>query len=274
MVHPRLNAPPGACDCHMHVFEDGYPLAPTATFKPPHAPASAYQAVQKQLGLERVVVVQASGYGFDNACLLAAMKTFGAGARGVAVVRPDAPDAGLERLTRLGVRGVRYFMLPGGVLGWDTLEAVAARVRPFGWHVQLQLDGRELPRYRERLERLPVDLVIDHNGKFLEPVAVEHPAFQALLGLLDGGRVWVKLAAPYETSKIGPPGYDDVSVLSRALVRRNAQRCLWASNWPHPNRNPAPSNAAMLDLLLDWAGDEETARRILVDNPAQLYFKR
>jgi D-galactarolactone isomerase len=206
--------------------------------------------------------------------MLAAMKTFGAGARGVAVVQPDAPEAELERLTRLGVRGVRYFMLPGGALGWDTLERVAARVRPFGWHVQLQLDGRELPHYRERLERLPVDLVIDHNGKFLEPVAVEHRAFQALLGLLDSGRVWVKLAAPYETSKVGPPGYDDVSVLSRALVRRNPQRCLWASNWPHPNRNPQPSNAAMLDLLLDWAGDEETSRKILVDNPAQLYFKR
>ena len=37
---------PGACDSHMHVYEDAYPLAATATFKPPHAPASAYRAVQ------------------------------------------------------------------------------------------------------------------------------------------------------------------------------------------------------------------------------------
>jgi D-galactarolactone isomerase len=273
MNPPKLKAPPLACDCHMHVFEDGYALAPTATFKPPHAPASAYLEVQRQLGLERVVVVQASGYGFDNSCMLAAMKTFGAGARGVAVVGPDASEAELDRLTRLGVRGVRYFMLPGGVLGWDTLEAVAARVRPFGWHVQMQLDGRELPKYRERLSKLPVDLVIDHNGKYLEPVATDHPAFTALLEMLDSGRVWVKLAAPYETSKFGPPAYDDVSALSRALVKRNSQRCLWASNWPHPNRNPAPSNAAMLDLLPSLAGDEATVCRILADNPANLYFK-
>ena len=50
-----LRAPGGACDCHIHIYEDGVPLAPTATFKPPHAPLSAYRKVQEALGLERVV---------------------------------------------------------------------------------------------------------------------------------------------------------------------------------------------------------------------------
>jgi D-galactarolactone isomerase len=102
-------------------------------------------------------------------------------------------------------------------------------------------------------------------------VPPSHPAFGALLALLDGGRCWVKLSAPYETSKSGPPGYDDVSALARALVAAHAERCVWASNWPHPNIHPSPSNAAMLDLLLDWAPDEATRRRILVDNPTRLY---
>lgn len=44
---PPLNGYEGACDCHMHVFEDGRPLVPTATFKPPHAPATAYREVQR-----------------------------------------------------------------------------------------------------------------------------------------------------------------------------------------------------------------------------------
>jgi D-galactarolactone isomerase len=102
-------------------------------------------------------------------------------------------------------------------------------------------------------------------------VAIAHPAFQCLLRLLDTGRCWVKLSAPYETSKSGPPGYADVSVLARELVARNPQRCVWASNWPHPNRDPPPSNADMLDLLLGWAPDEAVRNRILVDNPAKLY---
>ena len=34
--------PAGACDCHVHAYDDAYPLAPTATFKPPHAPMANY----------------------------------------------------------------------------------------------------------------------------------------------------------------------------------------------------------------------------------------
>jgi D-galactarolactone isomerase len=92
-----------------------------------------------------------------------------------------------------------------------------------------------------------------------------------LLRLLDGGNTWVKLSAPYETSKVGPPHYADVSAIASALVTAVPGRCVWASNWPHPGRNSLPDTPLMLDLLLEWADDESTRRRILVDNPAQLY---
>ena len=96
---------------------------------------------------------------------------------------------------------------------------------------------------------------------------------EALLRLVDTGRCWVKLSAPYETSKTGAPGYEDVSRLARALVRHAPERMLWASNWPHPSAPPdaVPDDADLLDLLLDWAPDEATRRRILTDNPAELY---
>jgi D-galactarolactone isomerase len=157
------------------------------------------------------------------------------------------------------------------MLPLETLETMAARVAGFGWHVQMQLDGRDLEQYEKMFARLPVPVVIDHNGKFLEPVATDHPGFQALLRLLDGGNTWVKLSAPYETSKTGPPHYDDVSVLARALVAAAPDRCVWASNWPHPGISPVPDTALMLDLLLEWADDDATRHRILVDNPARLY---
>ena len=268
---PQLQAPPGACDTHMHIYEAGDAFAPTAVIKPPPAPLSAYREIQQQLNLERVVVVQPSGYGFDNRCTLDAVAALGANARCAVVPRPDVSDAELKQLHAAGARSVRYFMLPSGVLPWDTLESMAARIAPLGWHINLQLDGRDLAQYEAMLSRLPCALVIDHNGKFLEPVGVEHPGFRTLLKLLDGGRCYVKLSAPYETSKLGAPHYADVGVLARALVAANPERCLWASNWPHPNQNPQPSAAAMLDLLLEWADDEATRRRILVDNPARLY---
>jgi D-galactarolactone isomerase len=255
----------------MHIYDRRYKPAPTSLFPPPDAPLDAYCAVQRQLGLARAVIVQPNAYAFDNACTEEAVVALGANGRGIATVPSDIADAEIERLAHAGFRGARCFMLKGGLLSWDDVDAIAAKVAPFGWHVQLQLDGRDLPRHAGRIAQLATEVVIDHNGKFLEPVPPTHPSFRALLALLDGGRCWVKLSAPYETSKSGPPGYDDVSALARALVASHAERCVWASNWPHPNIHPSPSNAAMLDLLLDWAPDEATRRRILLDNPARLY---
>jgi D-galactarolactone isomerase len=257
----------------MHIYEDRFALAPTALFKPPHSPVANYLAMRKRIGIERTVVVQPSAYGFDNTCTLEAMAAIGPGARGIAVVKPDVTDGELERLTKAGMRGIRYFMLPGGALPWDTLEAMAARVKAFGWHVQLQLDGRTLPEREAMLKRLPGGLVIDHNGKFLEPVATDHASFKCLLRLLENGRTWVKLSAPYETSKTGAPAYADVGTLAKALAKAAPDRALWATNWPHPSvpKDKMPDEADLLDLMLDWAPSETARRKILVDNPATLY---
>lgn len=262
----------GACDCHMHVFDPAWPLAAGATVQPP--PASTlqhYQAVQSALGLTRAVIVQSSAYGFDNRCMLAALAKLGDNARGIATIEPTLDDASLKRLHVAGVRGVRFMMLNQPLLSWDALEPMAERIAPLGWHINLQLDGGEFGRLQHRLARLPVPLVIDHNGKFLSPPSVDAPPFRALRALMDTGRCWVKLSAPYETSRTGAPDYADVSVLAGTLARSYPQRCLWASNWPHVGRSIAPRDPDLLDLLRVWASDEATVRRILVDNPQQLY---
>ncbi len=272
---PQLKAPPGACDCHMHFYDvaERYPVAPTAAFLPPPATLADYRKVQQRLGLERVVVVQPTAYGTDNRCTMDAVTEIGEAARAVVVVdqgarRPRARDA-----DRDGARGIRFHMLQGGVLPWAILEEMAARVHAFGWHVQLQLNGRELPEREAMLRRLPGTLVIDHIGRFEDPVPPDHPAFRTLLGLLESGRVWIKLSAPYQSSKSGPPRYEDVSALARALVAAAPERMLWASNWPHPGQTDpaARDDAAALDHLLDWAPDDATRERILTENPAALY---
>jgi D-galactarolactone isomerase len=263
----------GACDCHFHIYGDtsAYPLAPTATFTPPHAPVAAYRAVQQALGLARAIVVQPTGYGFDNRCLLDALAELGTGARGVAVVRPEVPDDELHRLHRAGIRGVRFMMLTGGVLPWASLDGLAARIAAFGWHIDLQLDGHQLPAHEAALVRLPCPLVIDHLGKFLGPVHPDSAGFLALCRLLDTGRCWIKLSAPYESSRSGPPDYADVAPLLSVLAERYPERCVWASNWPHPNVRPAPANEPLLAWALELIGGSDARRKILVDNPARLY---
>jgi D-galactarolactone isomerase len=269
---PKLEAPPGTCDTHMHIYMPGYPVRPEVA-KPPVAPVSEYKKLCERLGIARTIFVQPNAYGADNSCLLAAMKEYGPNARGVAVVTRDVSDAELERLTKSGIRAIRFMLLPGGYLTNDDFDTLTARVHAFGWHVNLQVDGRTFPDREAQLRKVKGPLVIDHVGKFLEPVTPDHPSFRAMLRLLDSGRTWVKLSAPYEVSKVGRPLYGDVGALAKALVKAAPERMMWASNWPHPSATDAnrPDDAELLDLLLDWAPDEATRRKILVDNPAQLY---
>jgi D-galactarolactone isomerase len=268
----KLRVPKGACDTHMHFYDEKLPAAP-GTFLPGSFTVEDYRAMQQRLGLERVIVVQPNAYADDNSVTVNAIRALGKGAKGVAVVKLSASDAELERLTEAGICAVRIMTLHGGMLGFDVMDAVMARVHPFGWHANLQLDGRELPKYEAQIKRLPGKFVIDHTGKFLEPVPLDHPAFRCLLRLVDTGRCWVKLSAPYETSKTGAPKYEDVGRLARALVKHAPQRMLWASNWPHPSaRKPAPpKDEDLFELLADWAPDALVQQRILADNPVELY---
>jgi D-galactarolactone isomerase len=270
---PRLKAPQGACDTHMHIYDPRFPQAPGGPKPPGSFTVEAYRGLQERLGTSRVVVVQPNAYQDDNRCTLDAIARLGPGARGVGVIRPGASDAQIDALTRGGIRGIRFMTLPGGALGWDVMDGLAARVHAFGWHAVVQLDGRTLPEHEAQILRLPGRFIIDHTGKFLEPVAPSHASFKSLLRLVDTGRCWVKLSAPYETSKSGAPKYEDVGALAKALAKAAPERMLWASNWPHPSapKDAMPDDANLLDLLLEWAPDAAVRRKILADNAAELY---
>lgn len=271
---PRLKLPPGATDTHMHIYDDRFPGREGGPPKPP-LPASLddYSKLQRWLGLERVVFVQGAAYQFDNACLLDALDNFDGEARGIAVVGPDVDEATLEALTARGVRGARIMHLPGGAVGMDDLLAIDARTRPFGWSPIVQFDGRRIADFLAILEAISGDYVIDHAGKFLEPVATDAPEFKALLKLIDRGNCYVKISACYETSKDGPPDYADVAALSKALIAHAPERMLYATNWPHVSLpiDAQPDDRGLLDLMLDWAPDEKTRQLIFVENPARLY---
>jgi D-galactarolactone isomerase len=270
---PRLKAPPGTVDTHMHFYDSGYVALP-GTPLPPDASVDDYRQVMRWLGIERVVIVQPNAYGDDNRLTMDSVAALGSDiARAVVVVKPGVSDEQLDALTKAGARGARIMALHGGTVGLDQLDAVAARIHPFGWHPIVQIDGRNFPDHEAQLLRLPGTFVIDHVGKFLEPVAPDHAAFKSLLRLVDTGRCYVKISAPYETSKTGGPAYEDVGALAKALIRAAPDRMLWASNWPHAQaaKFGYPNDAALLDLLLDWAPDETAIRKMLVDNPTRLY---
>lgn len=273
---PRLALPAGATDCHMHIFAEGFDSRPGGPPIAQLATVDDYRVVQRRLGLERVIVTQPNAYQVDNAATLAALDRFGPEtARAVIAVAPEMTVADLAPLTARGVRGARIMNLPGGATPLAAMAPVERLARDLGWSLIVQFDGREIDDHRAALAAIEVPYVIDHFGKFLEPVAADDPRVDTLLSLIDRGNAWYKLCAPYETSRSGPPHYKDVVAIAQRVVAHAPERVVWGSNWPHvsvkPDAADYPDEAQLLDALADWVPDAATRRRILVDNPAELY---
>ena len=268
---PKLKPPPNACDCHHYVYDRRYPIDRRGIRFPGDASVADYRALQRRLGVARQVIVQPSTYGLDNRVTLAALAASGPNARAVLVVADSVSDDELRRMHERGVRGVQFNFAPHGPTTPAMIEPLSRRINEFGWHIEVNVWAAQLPETVPILARVPSPIVLDHLGHIPEPEGVRHPLFAMVRGLIDRGRAWVKLAAPYDATKTGPPSYADSSALARAYVEIAPERVVWGSNWPHPGEDPKPDDALLFDLLVDWVPDEKLRQRILVENPAALY---
>src|SRR5262245_27701927 len=271
----RIKAPANAADCHMHIYDPRFPESnPRPGRNPQNATVSDYRLLQKRTGTTRVVVVQPRNYATDNRGTRDALRQLGASARGLAVVHPTITDAELKDINEAGIRGIRFSL--GGanaVVNWDMVEPLSKRVNEFGWHVQFNINGDDIVVHADLLRRLPSQTVFDHLGHPTLPAGPGPPSHRVLRRLLDKGRTWIKLSGAYSNSKVGPPDYPEATRIAEAFVKAAPERLVWGSDWPHPSEQNGtlPDDALLFDLLAVWAPDEATRKRILVDNPENLY---
>lgn len=271
---PVRAVPPRACDCHVHVYGARYPSVPGARLTPPDATVPMLRAMQRRLGLERVVLVTPSTYGTDNASLVDGLAALGARARGVAVVGPSVTDRELRSLHDDGVRGIRFNQTLGDATPIEALEPLARRVASLGWHLQLLARADDLVHLEPTLARLPVQVVFDHLGRLPVP-GLAHPGHAVIRRLVDAGRAWVKLSGAYLAADARGGRSPDADSLARVHLAAAPERVVWGSDWPHPTASAGltamPDDAMLLGLLREWTGDDATFARVLVDNPARLY---
>lgn len=267
-----FSVPPGACDTHAHVVSASseFPFAAGRSYTPPPAPEAEYLAMLDRMGMSRGVLVQISVYGTDNRYMLDVLERHPERLRGVAVVDADIDDAELERMHRLGVRGVRLNVLFGGGVGFDSMERLAARIAPLGWHMQFLMDVRDLPDLMPRMKTLPCPVVIDHMGHMPVADGISAPGFKALQQMIGDQGWWTKLSGAYRISDRSD-GYPDVTPWARELFKTAPERMLWGSDWPHVAIDPMVDTGLMRNLLAEWLPDDAQRRRVLVDNPARLY---
>lgn len=276
---PDWRLPAGACDTHIHMVAglDEFPLWEGRVEDPAPGPdfagwISLYEEHMETLGLERVVVVHSILYGADNAVTKAAVARLGrARARGIGLVTDEAADAELDALADAGLCGVRLNSVHGGVLSWAGVTAMADRLKARGMHVQMLMNAhRHMAELEQGVRAMPVPVVFDHVGWPDVAAGTDEPGFRRLCALLADGRAWVKLSGLY---RLSDAPYEATDALVAALVSANPERCLWGSDWPHLMLADAkmPDAGGLLNALLRVVTDDETRRRILVDNPARLY---
>lgn len=270
---PKFALPPGACDCHAHVFgpQSQFPYAPNAKYIPHDQTVQDYVHMLKTIGCTRAVIVQASCYVNDHSAMVNAMRSGLFDFRGVAVVREDVTDRELQELHDAGVRAVRINLAsktPG--LSLDAAPEMAQRIKALGWHLEFYLHIDEVPQIADRLSSLPVDIVIDHFGRARAEDGVDSPGFRILLNLLARDNCWAKLMGAERISNLRPH-FADVAPLAKRMLEVAPDRLVWGTDWPHPALTHIPNDGDLADLLLHWCPDERLRHKILVDNPARLY---
>jgi predicted TIM-barrel fold metal-dependent hydrolase len=290
MTPTGLSIPAGACDCHTHVFPDDprFPFAASRRYTPPFAGVQQLQSLLDTLRIERVVIVQPSVYGSDNAATLHAVHRLGQQrARAVAVIDDAATDSQLDAFHLAGVRGVRLNLEMLAESDPSRCKAIvkdtAARVAGRGWHIQVYSRLELIGSIADVFGALDLPVVFDHFARARAPLGLLQPGLRAVLELVRAGHAFVKLSAPYLCSD-DAPCYADLDAIAHALIDANPARMLWASNWPHPNPGHAQPSApaaispaqqvddrGVLALLARWAPDATVRQQILADNPASLY---
>src|SRR5215467_7950947 len=282
----RFDVPKHACDCHVHAFDPHrFPFAPSRTYTPESATAAQLLAMHRAVHISRVVIVQPSVYGTDNSCLLDAIKQYGTGARGIAVLPSEVSSTTLDNMERTGIRGVRINLGIGGNTSLDDaryrFKSAIEQIESRKWHVQLYAALPIIAGLTELVLASPVPVVFDHFGGAKAALGLHQPGFDKLLELVRSGKGYVKISGAYRASG-KPPDYPDVLPLARALIEANPNRILWGSDWPHPDTGAGrkPSDVSpllgiddghLLNLLSTWAPDAALRKTILVDNPATLY---
>lgn len=272
------------CDTHVHVIgpREKFPMVQSRHYTPGPASVKDLQGHLASQGLGRAVIIQPSVYGTDNSCLLAAIAAMGQQARGVAVLNPQISRSELLELHAQGIRGIRLNFESSGNQSVDELKQAlthwAPKLEGLGWHIQVYAPFSVTAASVICIQELPVPVVLDHFALWPANQMINQET-SAVLDLLAEGHIYIKLSASYrlptfETNKL--------KELAHQLLHLRSDRILWASDWPHTNREPGVDALSVSryrqisseHLKLersDWFINHDHAKRGLIDNPSQLY---
>ena len=276
---PTFQLPSGTVDAHCHVFGPGnvFPFAPERKYTPCDAGKEEFFALRDFLGVSRNVVVQATCHGSDNSAMLDVLRSANGAARGVATVEPDVSEHELTEMHEAGVRGVRFNYVRRLVDPEpdEYYHRIIEKIAPLGWHVVVYFEAADLAERWDFFTSIETRVIVDHMGCPDVSKPVDGPDFTRFVRLLDEHEnIWTKVTCPERYSISGPPNFADAVPFAQRIVEEFPDRVLWGTDWPHPNlKGFMPDDGKIVDFVPCIALSSEQQRKLLVANPARLYWQ-
>jgi predicted TIM-barrel fold metal-dependent hydrolase len=266
-----------AIDCHAHIIDPerfrfadgpGYRPRPDET-----GTAEAYEAVLGANGVGHALLVQPSGYGFDNSAILDAMRRSPGRFRAIGMLDPSVSDRTLETMREAGFVGVRFNLVSyiRHALDWPQAARFLDRLKAHDWFAQIFADDDQWPQLAALVRSRGTKLLIDHFGVRDIAAGTGQGGFQAVLSLGRDGAAAVKFSAPFRISLKGPP-YADLDPFAEALLDAfGPERCVWGSDWPFLDLPGPVTYTQALAALTRWLPDAADRDAVLWRTPAALF---
>jgi predicted TIM-barrel fold metal-dependent hydrolase len=260
----------GYIDSHVHLWtsdQERFPRAPEFTLEP--VEPSSFTADElfqwtRPVGVERIVLVQMSLYGFDHTFILDVMQHHQGVFSGVALVDPDGGDpvGEMRHLKALGIRGVRivppkrcascWLDSPGMQAMWQCGAEEQIAICPLIDVEDLAAVDRACSRFSK------TTVVIDHCARIGGDGEFRDGDLRQLCELARHERICVKLSAFYHLGAKRPPYTDLVPIIGRLVQAYGPERLMWGTDSPFQNSPPNTYRGA-LQFLRDRC-DGFTAR--------------
>jgi len=263
-------------DSHVHVIDlERFPYPDGLGFKPADKGRCTVGALTETLdqhGVWGSVIVQPSGYGFDNAALIDAVNSNRERYKGIAVVDTSISDVNLSKLVDAGITGARFNLVSfdRSLLLRGAAVQLLERLKELNWIIEVYAPDDIWNVIAPTLLRSGATVLVDHFGVKNLSAGVTQPGFQAVLALGRAGNAFVKLSAPFRNSQLQDLSDLDPYV-AELMHAYSIDRCLWGSDWPFAGTSRKITYHDMLVAAAKWVTSTNELQHLLWTNAHKLF---
>lgn len=245
-------------DAHFHIIDPKFPLIKNQGFLPKPFLSEQYLRMVKDLNIRGGAIVSASYQGFDQTYLIEALNQLGPNFVGVTQLAPNVSNEEILRLSKNGVKAVRFNLYNKLSFPLSELEELAKRVYELAnWHVELHIASSKIEEMMPFIKRLPA-VTIDHMG-------LEKAGYYSLIQLVRSG---VKVKA----SGFGRLESDfNLQDALKEIYSINPHALMFGTDMPS-TRAKRPFHKEDVHLIYETFGEDAT-KKILFSNAKVWYNK-